>query len=271
MTAGGSSWHDIAYINYQDTKAGDITIQIQDVNLTAVDYIKMKLANSVTSNDDIYMVWGTDGTDIVKLGSSADDAEADELQWGSTPTNIGTKDNDLRTAYGVVIKDPEANGADDKVVLEMPADQVKAKVVVYGPEGSKTTTGGETIKKVVPITTPVAKLDTEIPDPSTVDKNLVLVGGPAVNRLTAQALGLDYPTYGADSGIPENAAMIKVIEGAFKEGKVAVIVAGWEAENTRVACSVLQQYESFKDALEGNTAVKITGTTVETATIEPLE
>jgi len=86
---------------------------------------------------------------------------------------------------------------------------------------------------------------------------MILVGGPAVNRLTAEAMGLSYPTYGADSGIPEGKGLLKLINGAFAEGKVALVVAGWNAENTRAACQVLQDYQSY--TLSGE-AMEVTGT-----------
>ncbi|MCD6275047.1 MAG: S-layer protein, partial [Candidatus Aenigmarchaeota archaeon] len=116
----------------------------------------------------------------------------------------------------------------------------------------------------------IARLDTD-PEIETAktEKNLILVGGPAVNRLTAQALGLSYPSYGEASTIPENAAVIKLVNDAFTTGKVALIVAGWEAENTQAACSVLQKYDydEYAPKLTG-TAVKVTGTT--SPTLAPL-
>lgn len=264
LTLSGSdtTYTEFAQVNFQDTDAGDMYLRVAG-DLTANNSFYLQVNNTVVSGDEIRMKWGTDGTDIVKLGDTADDSESAELAWGSTPTNIGTKDEDHRTKYGVIIKNPDTNGASDKVVLEIPADQVEAKVTVYGP-GAKVTAGeGETIKKVVPITSAVAKLDTEISNPATVGKNLVLVGGPAVNRLSAQAMGLDYPTYGASGLLPfaEGEGYIEVFDGVFTSGQVVVVVAGWEADQTRMATSLLQRYTEFANRLEGNTAVKVTSLT----------
>jgi len=89
----------------------------------------------------------------------------------------------------------------------------------------------------------------------------VLVGGPAVNRLTATALGLTYPTYGGSGLLPfaEGEGYIALVDGVVETGKYAVVVAGWEAADTRDATSVLQQYDSFLEQLNGNMAVKVTG------------
>ena len=89
-----------------------------------------------------------------------------------------------------------------------------------------------------------------------------MVGGPAVNRLTAQAMGLTYPTGGADSGIPEGAALIRLVENAFGGSNSALVVAGWDAEDTRAAASVLQNYRSYANQLNGKMEVKVSGTSV---------
>jgi len=247
--------HSLAYINYQDTKSGDLFFTVYNTT-AAFQYIDIYL-NSTVSSDNLKTHWGTSSGTFDHLGDTADDSDGTELVWHTT--NIGTRQYDQRTKYGVVVKNPDSNGASDKVVLSVPADQVKAKVVVYGPGGTSSTTEGGKIKKVVPVTTTVAKLDTEV-DPTTVGKHLVLVGGPAVNRLTAQAMGLEYPTYGSSGLLPfgEGEGYIRVYDSIFTPGQVVVVVAGWEAENTRMATSLLQQYDTFAEQLGSNTAVKVT-------------
>ncbi|MCX8178645.1 MAG: S-layer protein [Candidatus Aenigmarchaeota archaeon] len=242
----------IGQLNYKDTKGNDLI-------LAAANQLTSGFQLIVVSNSNLTMSWTLSVSPITvsHLGTNANQKDASELVYGTQ--QIGTKEKDLRSEYGYVVLVPASNGDRDQVVVHVPADQVKAKVVVYGPSGSATTTEGGNIKKVVPITTPVAKLDTEV-DPSTVGKHLVLVGGPAVNRLSAQAMGLSYPTYGSSGQLPfaEGEGYIKVYDGVFKSGQVVVVVAGWEAENTRMATSLLQQYDTFAGQLGSNTAVKVT-------------
>ncbi|MEM5855770.1 MAG: S-layer protein, partial [Candidatus Aenigmatarchaeota archaeon] len=153
--------------------------------------------------------------------------------------------------------------ARDKVVMKLPADQQKA-VVYVGKLGAAVE--GQTYKKYVAVTAPVAKLDTELLAEDKT-KNLVVVGGPCVNREAAAALGLTFPACGADSTIPENAAMIKIVEDYPATGKYTVVVAGWEAANTRTACAVIQQYATLlKD--QNVKAIKVTA--AETTGITPL-
>ncbi|MEM2174690.1 MAG: S-layer protein [Candidatus Micrarchaeia archaeon] len=243
----------LGQLNYKDTKGTDMVLKVQNA-LTTGFYLVVD--DSVSSND-LVMRWAVSSNKIDHLGTNADQKDSDELWYGSQ--QIGTKEKDLRAEYGYIVVTPSTNGDRDQVVLRVPADQVKAKVVVYGPGGTSSTTEGGKIKKVVPVTTTVAKLDTEV-DPATVDKHLVLVGGPAVNRLTAQAMGLSFPTYGSSGLLPygEGEAYIRVYDGVFKPGQIVVVVAGWEAEQTRMATSLLQQYDTFAEQLGSNTAVKVT-------------
>ena len=123
----------------------------------------------------------------------------------------------------------------------------------------------------MPVTFPVAKLDSEIADPTTVNKNLVLVGGPCVNSLAQRLVddGKIGEEYTCAGGVPGSAwetgaAYIIAVEDAFVTGKVAMLVAGTTADDTRLATSVLQQYEQLADITAST--VKVTGT-VESPTI----
>ena len=206
------------------------------------------------------MNWSLSSGTFSHLGATANQEEASELRYGSI--NLGTKDEDHRTHYGTIIYDPESNGASDQVELSIPGDEMEARIIISGPGTTVTSaaSSGGAVSIVSAKGTDVAKLDTEVSDPAA--RNLILVGGPAVNRLTAQALGLSYPTYGADSTIPENKGMLKAISNAFGGSKTAIVVAGWTADDTRAASDVLKRYEDYTAQLSGNAAVEVSGTTV---------
>ncbi|MEM5814659.1 MAG: hypothetical protein QXD77_02485 [Candidatus Aenigmatarchaeota archaeon] len=137
--------------------------------------------------------------------------------------------------YGTTLVSASQSG----VSLNVPMDQVYWDIV-FGREGDAATTGSGVSKTPIQITFDVAKLDTEISDASKLTTDTVIMGGPAVNKLAAQLLGKTYPAKGAESGIPENAALVKVFQNAFGSGKVAVLVAGWEAEHTDLAVAAIQ-------------------------------
>jgi hypothetical protein len=243
---------DQLQIYYQDTT------KVVSFNNNATD-MALTLVEGVEGN----IVWDVDAN-AKKLGANSGSSEGAEVTIGGR--EIGSVEEDYRTLYGIIIRDSDSNGDSDQLEIAVPSEQLKATVVVEGPKTSVTAAAGTTVKKAVPIVDNIARLDTEVTETIKQSKNLVLVGGPAVNQLTAQALGLSFPSYGNASTIPEGAAMIKLVDNAFTQGKTALVVAGWDAENTRAACSVLQQFSTYAD-LTG-TGVKVSGTT--TPTLSPL-
>jgi hypothetical protein len=256
------SW---GFIDYKETTgAGDLELGFTGANTTVNDgsvslWVQEELDIGVDNYDLKALMNVTDGA-FTHLGVAADESEAAELTYtdGTTTHQLGTKDENHRSYYGFVIEDPDSNGASDKVVLEIPADVVEGTIIVSGT-GTTSTSGTGDVRKVVPVSTAVGKLDTEISDAATVGKDLVLVGGPAVNKWTASALGYDFPTYGADlTQITEGEGYIEYLDGVFTSGQDVVVAFGWEADNTRDATTVLLQVDSFLAELEGNMAVKVT-------------
>jgi hypothetical protein len=263
-TAGETTANFFASVYYGDTKTENVRLYIANNSGFTMSNITMYIVGKTTTDlsDErlIYPITHT-ASAVTSLGASASAEEASELVYYSgsgAETTIGTRDEDGRTKYGIVVLDPKSNGPSDRVSLKVPNEQVFAKVVVKGPGTTVTTAAGDVVKNVVPITTAVAKLDTEVSLP--VKKHLVLVGSAAINRLSAEVMGLDYPTYGSSGSFPfeSGEAYIKVYEDVLEDGYVAVLVAGWDAEDTRNACSVLQQYETFASQLDDNVAVKVT-------------
>jgi len=240
---------DQMQIYYQDT-----TRNVYFNNLPSA--VALTIVEGVEGN----ILWDVDA-DALQLGATSGTAETGELTINAT--SKGTVEEDYRTLYGIIVRDPDSNGDSDQLEIAVPSEQLKATVVVEGPGTSVTPGVGTTVKKAVPIVDNIARLDTDSGvEAAKTSKNLILVGGPAVNKLTAEALGVSFPSYGAASTIPEGAAMIKLVDNAFVTGKTALVVAGWDAENTRAACSVLQQFSTYTD-LTG-AGVKVSGTTTPT-------
>ena len=69
--------------------------------------------------------------------------------------------------------------------------------------------------------------------------------------------GKTFPAYGEASGLKEGEAVLELKDNG---GNVALIVAGWEGEDTRRAARVLQNYRAYTAQLKG-TSVKVAGTT----------
>jgi hypothetical protein len=199
-----------------------------------------------------------------KMGATEASVDTKDVQLigsvmgGTANPDISSQESDIvYDTHGSVVKAVKSNVQSDRMVFSLPADTVKVKVVV-GKTGAAVT--GQTYKAMVSVTSPVAVMDTEVTATHRT-KNFVTVGGPCVNRITAEALNLTYPACGAASTVPENAAMIKIVDNYPATGLKTVVVAGWEKENTRTAATVLQQYDTL---LVGQTAsaVKVTSATV---------
>jgi hypothetical protein len=158
----------------------------------------------------------------------------------SNPTVSGSTQNRYMDAFGsYVTYDSTMPGT---FTVSYPSAQAQAIVGVGAtPSSSGGGVGGSvTTETVLPITKDVVKLDTEVTESDKNGNDLVLFGGSCVNSMTAEVMDLAFPTCGADSGVPEDAAMIAVYEDHFAAGKSVLVIAGWSAADTDLAARVVQ-------------------------------
>ncbi len=114
---------------------------------------------------------------------------------------------------------------------------------------------------------PVAYFDDErLPNVPVV----IAVGGPVVNRVAAEVLGLPYGDFEAAKKFYEDAAAIDkaIIKIGEYKGMKALVIAGWRASDTRFACQLLQRFDEFAE-LKNKTAV-VVGGALESPTITEL-
>jgi len=251
-----------------DFQSSNVPVNIESyMDIASASSLNITVTGEVGSSVKFFVQeTGTNTGAIDYVGhSDSDTTQTNDVLYGTRDIS-GWEENTL-TPDGLRIMNPDSNAPSDKYKIEVPSEygsnDFQVFVTIGGSGTSSTSSSGG--KQLVPITTSITKLDTEI-GVAEKAKNLVLVGGPAVNRLTAEAMGLAYPAYGSASGITEGTAMISVIEDAFTTGKAAVIVAGYEAENTRLATSVLQQ-AATKLAGVSASSVTVTGASVASAQI----
>jgi len=175
---------------------------------------------------------------------------------GGPSGNIAGWDTDVRDIDGRILKDPEGNLDNDQVKISVPDDDdFEYWVRVAKPkEGVVSTTGG-----VSSVASSLKMMASEVTNPQTLGKNVVAVGGPAVNEVTAKLLGVTFPTYGSQlTGLDANTAMLKLMP--LTSGKKALLVYGWEADDTRRAAIVVKNAAQFKSDLEGKDSVVVRGT-----------
>ncbi|MBS3107473.1 hypothetical protein J4468_01025 [Candidatus Woesearchaeota archaeon] len=183
--------------------------------------------------------------DVTSLGPAKDTEEASELVSGTT--SIGTKDEDHRNAYGIKILNPKSHGASDEVSLMIPSDQVYANIVVKGPSAVVTSGGSSYVPTSI---SPVSKLASEVSSPASY--NIVAIGGPCANALSASLFGVTCDGWELASG----EAMVKLVENG---DNVAMLVAGTSAADTRRACKAVAEYETYLMTVDKAEA-KISGT-----------
>ncbi len=222
-------------------------------------------------NDD-YTQDVTGDTLTVNMTYDSDDDEIDISSVKGTTASQSTEDNDIEytlTTYGTYAELDTDNN--DKLEIWYPKRD-RFYNVFFAPVDAavkRTTSGssGGVYYETVKIDPGASVLDTEISNYK--NKNLIVVGGPAANRAAAALLGLEFPAYGEASTIPENAAIIKLIENGEH---VSVLVAGWEADDTRRACRVLADYQKYQ--AEGKLTgkeVRITGTSLSDISVQTIE
>lgn len=211
-----------------------------------------------------------------KLGETNGDAICIPLtSAGSTETHVAvgtpvhTDLNDMGTAwafhtlasdsyksqaldiYGTWLERDTSSGTDYSVKIRYPDEQMYADIFIAelaASSAATTTSAGITKLGDVFLT----DTEAESSKPST---NLIVVGGSAVNQVSAKLLGLSYPTKGGSqewqdaTGVTgEGQALIKLFASPYSADKKAMLVAGWEADDTIAASKqVINKKSSLKD------------------------
>ncbi|PIN79850.1 hypothetical protein COV16_02080 [Candidatus Woesearchaeota archaeon CG10_big_fil_rev_8_21_14_0_10_34_8] len=262
-SVNGTDTTVIAAINYENTKGtgtqGNIRL-FKTAHLNTTGYINFTLdvnADSTSDLDDgqdnIVMKWGFSSGKFNSLGSTADTEESSELAWGPTPTYIGTKDEDHKTYYGIVIKDPKGQASSDRVKLLIPNDQVFANIVIKGKAATVSAGGTSYVPAEVSAKTMLAS---EVSDATSY--NLIVVGGPCANPLAESVFGVTCDGWDYKEGV----ALVKVVDNG---NKVALLVAGTTALDTRRAAKAVANY---KDYAFSGAEVLVKGTTLSDISVE---
>jgi len=152
-----------------------------------------------------------------------------------------------KTVYGTYVEQitPTGSGT-DTITIKTPDTATYVNAWMAPVSASVSATGG--------IATGVdLKTEDEVTDVSAY--NAIVVGGPAANKIAASLLGLEYPAYGVASNLEAGEAILKLVDNG---ANTALLVFGWEKDDTARAAKVLQSYDAYD--LTGE-EVSVTGTT----------
>lgn len=152
-----------------------------------------------------------------------------------------------KTIYGTYVEQitPTGSGT-DSVTIKTPDSATYANVWI-APTSASVSTSEETATGIDLMS------EDEVSDVSMY--NAIVVGGPAANKIAASLLELAYPAIGTDSGLDVGEAMIKMVDNG---ANVAMLVFGWEKDDTARAAKVLQDFGTYD--LSGE-EVSVSGTT----------
>jgi hypothetical protein len=248
-TAGTISWTDVNEFSstvglFETKNEGEINIvegTPGSINISLIE-------NPDGSNDD-----GLNTQTTITIALTYDFDSDKEIDVGGINFADGnysgphdySDDNDddkmYMTYFGTLVELDQEDKR--KAELWYPQDEVYGNAFV-SKIGAVTTTATESGESVVILRIEVGatKLASEVSNVKA--QNSIIVGGPCANSAAAEALG--NPADCA-AGFEEGKGLIQLVE--FTTGKVAVIVAGYSADDTRNAATVLANYKDY--ALSG--------------------
>ena len=256
------------YDEYYTPKGAKITWDGEDTaTLTQGDGTTISVKYTWNTSNGAALI--TDKSSILVNGV----ATTAENETGSAPTSSKAQSTDYKSYVALYGSDWEsAANTNDIVYVYYPTYTSAFKVGGIAPTTVTLTTdetktvgdttltlksaGGVQLNKITP---GIGLLDTEYDQ----DKNVILVGGPAVNTLVADLAAVDGSTvFSAEKWRTETTpgvrdykdkATIDLVESAFGD-YTALVVAGYDAKDTRLAAKVIAaQLLGHKDyAFTGN-------------------
>ena len=204
--------------NTQAIELGEEPIKDWEAWAVARDGTKLALSDEFAKDDAGKLSYGSDviGIALKYVGDDEEDIDSDEKVSiaGYVDLEFDKDDDELNIFYSM-----------DKS-MEVTLD-VGQKVKVLNAE-VKLNDLKASAQEVMPVTAPIAKLDSEV-TLDTADKNLILVGGPVVNKL-AEAL----QTAGKITIDNTSPATLAVV-GDAANGNDVLVVAGGDRDATRAA------------------------------------
>ena len=230
ITPSETSCTKIGEIHYGSTQGNDIVLCLQGTTSSSNN---LNLTLDISGKEGFVK---TDGNDDLMIGlrhSTSGFNGLRKLWW--TNRDITSKDEDHRTVYGIVVRDPESGISSDDLELEIPGDQVEANIVIKGMISGLT----QTIQTGEVLAGPMIKAS-EFDSEEYSGKNLVIVGTPDNNLFVERVLGGWIYGY--------NKAVI-----ALKGNNL--IVAGTTSASTLRACDVLKEYKTYAGILRGGEVV----------------
>jgi hypothetical protein len=247
---------EIATVEVGDTNLDidmEVAAGVAYLEITNDDFGNNQVAKIRLNNATLFNATARTGT-LNQFGETEEDAEAGDVLFNGT--DVSTEDYDFMDHYGIKLSDGTTvskEADNDMVTLSIPEEQVYAQVTVsMGATTDTPSTSGI-----------VTVYDNQV---STVaGKNLIVIGGSCVNTVAAELLGLTAGASGCQAAFTTSTGIKSgeaLIQSFARSGKIALLVAGYDAADTTKAVTYLSNNNV-------NTAVgskmKVTSATTATA------
>lgn len=240
---------DTAGIDFVDNAAGVVGVNDEDVQVTVTlkDGSELALVDDTVADTDVELTITEDTNDFDDvtagaggvLGVTPDYTTSDDefVLKTTTKTNFEEDSDDDGNAYGLSDYGTYYTLDEDGVVLMayIPDEaEVEYSVFVSPMDATVVTTGGSdvTTQQVnsFAVGAAVKDVDVNVANPAS---NLIVIGGTCINSVSAELKEVAAGSCGADSGLSPNEAIIELFD--LDNGKVAMLVAGYEAVDTQAA------------------------------------
>ncbi len=204
-------------------------------------------ASALESSTDYIVDLDIDASDVTVLYEDQPAAAA----YNSFTLEEDEDDNNHNKGmitFGALVDHYQPSGSNDadELTITVPEQQVLAQVFLTAGSVERTeSAGGFTQDVVNPIAVGLAVLDSDAPALGTA--NLIVVGGPCANSVAAEIMGTPGTWPDCSAPFVPGKALIKSHDSG---DNVAILVAGYEADETLGASYVLSSYEDYA-ALQG--------------------
>ena len=238
---------DTTRIDFVDSATGVVGVNDEDVQVTVTlkDGSVLTLADDTVADTDVELTITEDTNDFDDvtaggvLGVTPDYTTADDefVLKTTTKTNFEEDTDDDGNAYGLSDYGTYYTLDEDGVVLMayIPDEaEVEYNVFVSPMDATIVTTGGSDVTtqqvNAFAVGAAIKAVDVNVANPA---NNLIVIGGTCINSVSAELKEVAAGSCGADSGLSPNEAIIELFD--LDNGKVAMLVAGYEAVDTQAA------------------------------------
>ncbi len=197
---------------------------------------------------DVDFTWNGDIDMAASAGST----------YGSSGLQRESNDKlyDMMDRWGTMVTTDQSTSDQYTAVISYPNNQISAEI--YASEGSASSSSSGNLGTVL-------FTDDQISQVS--GNNLIVVGGSCINTVAASLLGSDSPICGPNfesaTGVGSGSFLIQSFESPFASGKIATLVAGYEAGDTTNAATYLTT-----ETVDTTAGMKYIGTSGTEATLQ---